>query len=61
MSKVEKKDPVGDFFKGISTKSKEVVKKVSSSEAGNSFKEKIKGKEVFVFGGGFLLLAVILF
>ena len=61
MSKVEKKDPVGDFFKGISTKSKEMVKKASSSEAGKKFKEKIKGKEVFVYGGGFLLLAVILF
>lgn len=61
MSKVEKKDPVGDFFKGISTKSKEMVKKASSSEAGKNFKEKIKGKEVLVFGGGFLLLAVILF
>ncbi|MBR1679970.1 MAG: hypothetical protein IJ704_04950 [Bacilli bacterium] len=61
MSKVEKKDPIGDFFKNVSGKSKEIAKNASSSETGKNLKEKIKGKEGFIIGGGFLILALVLF
>ena len=61
MSKVEKKDPIGDFFKNIFKKSKDTFKNVSSSEAVKDVKSKAKGKELYIAGGGFILLALVLF
>ncbi len=61
MSKIEKKDPIGDFFKKLSGKSKEVIKKGASNENIKKIKDKTKGKELYIFGGIALVVVLILF